>query len=992
MLHSLGLFPYNKTNNTVLTNDAGLLLGMPPNLVGSNLPNLQQCLPGLTDTALWHLQPAYCITQTPPAHCIPQPIQLENGNGQVYPPPIGSSLSHAVIHPPTSLFGGITTPAATPAVIAPPRVLVQQPLKPMTIMDPIPLPQDVYNGSDFDNNGVSSIFEFIPMPKKTDLTTGTSSGHLSPKKENVFPEVEERKIKTPAPFEPVLLEECLPQPNPITIAKKPVDKPKRLITRPAKILDKRGCTGTVLTLHANFFPVHVAQMPIYKYSLIITPSVPNEKGAFQGVVLGCSQALGHFVLHYDYIYCAKKFMGNARKLFSQYEDNTYLVTLIEENGVGNSERVVVINKLLRKLLKALSWFQAGKVYFSKDDSYQIRSLIERSGGWSVKPGFLPVVLNCETDILFNVDLVHMVIRPDTAFELYQVMQSRSKNSNAVFKEAIVGEHVVTMYNGRVYKVKDVTFKFNPMTEFNSNDGPTTFVHFYHQKYGVSIVNKKQPLLMAHILSEGKEKSVVYLVPELCYLTGFTSENRRDFFLMRNIYDEISTTPKVGQLKVGQFVKTFSEAKNEKVQEILREWKLSFGSEMVSFKGRHLPAELAKVRSGRNPSSARNLFDWSEDFRTYRMLHCMPIKKWAVLVPAQHVKASDRFIICLQSTCAALGITLAKPFIIQIESDEVNCYLRELKKLFAKERPQIVVFILACNRKDKYSAIKKYCTVEHGVASQVLTVKSMDQKYDFPVAKRLAVQLNCKVGGTPWSVEVPLTLGMVIGVDMSVDTRNRNSTFCSVVASFDSDFSRFHSATFEFATGDFEQMSVQLCEHVTMALQNFKLQHHNLPKVIILYRDGVANRKLQHIFHRELPLMQKWLNEVYKGSEWRLTYVVVNKHSNTKIYANGNANPPTGTVVDTCITNPDRYDFLLLSGQTQRKAASFTHYNVLFDNTSLTPDRLQRLTYKMTHLYFNMKGTVRVPAPLRYASRLVAVVSNILHKPPHPNLSDVLHFL
>lgn len=58
----------------------------------------------------------------------------------------------------------------------------------------------------------------------------------------------------------------------------------------------------------------------------------------------------------------------------------------------------------------------------------------------------------------------------------------------------------------------------------------------------------------------------------------------------------------------------------------------------------------------------------------------------------------------------------------------------------------------------------------------------------------------------------------------------------------------------------------------------------------------------------------------------------------------------------------RYDFFLVSQHVRQGTVSPTHYIVLHDNIGLPPERNQALAYKMTHLYYNWPGTVRVPAP------------------------------
>ena len=48
----------------------------------------------------------------------------------------------------------------------------------------------------------------------------------------------------------------------------------------------------------------------------------------------------------------------------------------------------------------------------------------------------------------------------------------------------------------------------------------------------------------------------------------------------------------------------------------------------------------------------------------------------------------------------------------------------------------------------------------------------------------------------------------------------------------------------------------------------------------------------------------------------------------------------------------RYDFFLVSQSVRQGTVSPTHFNVIHDTSGLKPDHLQRLTYKLTHLYYN----------------------------------------
>jgi aubergine-like protein len=89
----------------------------------------------------------------------------------------------------------------------------------------------------------------------------------------------------------------------------------------------------------------------------------------------------------------------------------------------------------------------------------------------------------------------------------------------------------------------------------------------------------------------------------------------------------------------------------------------------------------------------------------------------------------------------------------------------------------------------------------------------------------------------------------------------------------------------------------------------------------------------------------------------------------------------------------RFDFYLISQHSRQGTVSPTSYNVLYDTQGLDADKLQRLTYKLCHMYFNWSGTVTVPAPCQYAHKLAYLTGVALQgNSSSEELSHVLHFL
>lgn len=69
----------------------------------------------------------------------------------------------------------------------------------------------------------------------------------------------------------------------------------------------------------------------------------------------------------------------------------------------------------------------------------------------------------------------------------------------------------------------------------------------------------------------------------------------------------------------------------------------------------------------------------------------------------------------------------------------------------------VVVILPSNRKDRYDAIKKTCVVTHPCPSQVIVSRTLSkQQMLMSVATKIAMQMNCKMGGDLWRVEIPVS--------------------------------------------------------------------------------------------------------------------------------------------------------------------------------------------------------------------------------------------
>lgn len=225
-------------------------------------------------------------------------------------------------------------------------------------------------------------------------------------------------------------------------------------------------------------------------------------------------------------------------------------------------------------------------------------------------------------------------------------------------------------------------------------------------------------------------------------------------------------------------------------------------------------------------------------------------------------------------------------------------------------PQLVMCILRHGSPDRYSVIKKKCVVECGLASQVILWRTMTPKPGkdwnsvLTVATKVLIQLNAKLGGAPWMVDIPLSGTMIVGFDVCHDTKDKSRSYGALVASMDMKKCQYHySAVSPHQDGN--ELSNHMAFNLTKAVKCYYAQHGTVPEKILFYRDGVGEGQTNYVFEHEVKNVLSKLAPLYPNKAVPLTFIIVSKRINTRFFLNG-ANPRPGTVVDDVITLPERY--------------------------------------------------------------------------------------
>ncbi|XP_001605719.1 piwi-like protein Siwi [Nasonia vitripennis] len=762
-------------------------------------------------------------------------------------------------------------------------------------------------------------------------------------------------------------------------------------TKPLHVTSKLGTTGRKVVLNANYFKLKSkTDWCLYQYRVDIAPD--EERTIVRKSLLRTHKAaLGAYLFDGTVLYTSNR-LPNPMELNSiRQEDKKPMsikIRLVGDVVKGDYHYFQFFNIMVRKCLENLNLQLVGRNYF--DAAAKVEITQYRLELW---PGYVTSIRQHERDVLMCAEISHKVMRNQTVYDILRDTHEkhRSEYQNK-FSSTVIGSVVLTDYNNRTYKVDDVDYTKSPSSTFKLRDGTDiSYATYYQQKYQVRIRDPKQPLLVSRSKARDRRAGndeLVYLIPELCRSTGLTDEMRGNFQLMRALAEHTRIAPEARMRRLLAFNNRL-RSKPEVIQDF-KEWNFDLESNLVELPGRVLPMETIYFGSKK---VLLKQADWTVDVQDAVPVSCRPLKDWVAIVPNKSSESAKAFIELIITVASKMKFAISRPRLVMIDNDKSETVAQTITAITDKSVPQLIFCVVFNNNLLRYQAIKKKLCLDRPIPSQVVMSRTLVQKTPAntrSVATKVAVQLNCKMGGVPWTTDIGQILPglMVVGFDVCHD---KNGDFGALVASLDQNFARYYSAVSVHAAG--EELSNHFAQLLGNAVMEFyKVNKNRLPSKIIIYRDGVGEGQLPFVYDYEVTQVRDSLSKIYARPEHiKLAFIIVTKRLNTRFFLNKN-NPPAGTVIDDVITDPLKYDFFIVSQAVRQGTVAPTAYNVLQDSTGLKADQMQRLTYKLCHMYYNFSGTVRVPAPCQYAHKLAFFVSQTIKQPAHPQLSTTLYFL
>ncbi|XP_015110738.1 piwi-like protein Siwi [Diachasma alloeum] len=743
-------------------------------------------------------------------------------------------------------------------------------------------------------------------------------------------------------------------------------------------------TENLVPLKANYFKILCdPDWDLYRYRVRFEPEEDNYERQ-KALIEQHRNVIGSYILDGAFLFCTQK----PPLEFPPDEEPQITAEYLGDMKPRDHRYVQMYNLLARRALEAMDFRMVGRDFYDVNTP-EAKVNIE-DYALEVWTGYQIAVQHYDDGVMMCVDVSHKVIAQLSIFDLLeQIMEMSGPDYQAAFSAEVIGLQVWAEYENKIHRIDGVDFSMSPLSNIKTADGELdiTYKEFYKIHHGINIYHSSQPLLVTNYRPRNRREPAekIYLVPELCAVAGLTATLKNDAI----VKDLLSAHTVVGPESRVKKLMAFNHRlmSNPSLQEELQNSNMKLDSQLLDVAGKILPREKL-IFGDECLVDVGCEGEWALAFKEKNLFQTVKLENWVVVTPEAYAFEARSFVEKMMKSTR--NFHLSEPCYVELEESTPECYSSHLEKSITDLDPQLLMIVVQGRRPEIFTRVMKKCYLENAVPCQVITDKCFTSEDLEGIATKVAIQLSCKIGGVPWSIHIPLSGLMVIGVSIGRDSEESNRSFAAVVATLDKGLTRYFSAVSSHERND--QLTFNIISSLSKALEKFReVNGGSLPSRILLYRDSVPTGQIVNITDHEVSRVHNALQRIYGDAPVSLAYILVSTHSNTRLF-HGVDNPPLGTVVEDIITQPLRKDFFLVSQHFKDDTVMPTYYNIIFDSVRLSLERIQILTYKLTHVYFNCSNTVRGPAPLQYAHKLVFLVAQNIHAPPDRRLQDLLYFL
>ena len=588
--------------------------------------------------------------------------------------------------------------------------------------------------------------------------------------------------------------------------------------------------------------------------------------------------------------------------------------------------------------------------------------------------------------------------------------------------------VLTTYGiPRTYKIKEIDFDKTPdkidinikdRNNINKEEKTITLFNYYTNVYHINI-DLNQPIITAEQKvnkknNELKKKEnedveyIIYLIPELLYLTGIEEEGK---FNLRKRQKNLDNKTKINPSKKMKLINGFFdlynsnnhkeiEKGNKKLtlkspKELAEEWGIKLGNNLT-FQGRIIPPpklnfkNLEKSKENQiviNQVKVINgLFSSSFPIRIKDITE----ENLIFLYDANDTNMTKYNLfneLCKKFQQKGFKISqIHKIFKIGLRQiynwENIEDNLRKLP-IYDNTKKFGILF---CSKKleSHYDKLKDFFLKKLNIPTQHINTKNLENKSSkiSSILSNIVDQINIKLGGMNYYIDFKdqnVIYEKEIFLIIGLDSKNFKGKI-----------------TYSMTSSTNGKLNLSMTQEKTV-LKKYKEERKNAlkmmffkaiveikksPDYIILYRKGGNDYYNRSLAVDELYIFKDALNELknnnknnecnYKNSKFY--YICCNLKTDLKFFEEGQnktyINPQSGLVVDKCVTQKNKFEFYLQPQYVNEGTATPSHYQIMYydqENNNLEMERLQKLTFLLTFYYWNWHGAIRIPALLKFST-------------------------
>lgn len=808
------------------------------------------------------------------------------------------------------------------------------------------------------------------------------------------------------------------------------------------------------TVVTNLFPIVYidALHKLYNYSIEILPSISDDNFPLKRVIYNILEnelpsQFKKVIFHGNNLYaCVTQdkdidFNYIEKKVNVQNQDYIAKIKLASEinfcnlNSADNENQEIkhIIEKLIRFIIMRnpnVIKFKDGTMVNVSHKTIQSVSETQTDNNLEqIYKGYMTSVQITENGFFMRINDVNKIISGKSA--LKKIVEIRNANKDLSTTELYekinqyFSEHrtVLAKYgNLRTYRVSNVNFDKNPKNtciKIKEKDGKETsldLVNYYKNQYSIKIKDENQPLIEVEKFSKTdksgnidlKEKDVIYLVPELVFLTGLEEGTKSaDNSTKRKITSKTKMKP-ADKINAIRGIKNLlnSDVKKKYTNKQGVERVLKSAKETMELYGINIGDNL-KVKARIMPQP-HLIFNHGEKFvipnnGIFRADNPNVVIKFTNenLFYVYDKKERDDCISLfnnLMMKCKGKKYTFSndfrpdrvKGYCIQ-RTNNWNEIASELKRILPENSPHKFGFVFLSFAMEKhYPSLKNYFYKKHGFITQFgITRKLVDKKRGNSIQFNLIDQFNVKIGGENHHINFIKEnlmknddVFLIIGLKSQIERTTGKIKYC--MTSSKNKFLNSINTFIKECDNNKQQRDTTLRDMFREAIQTLMKHSPKPPTYIILYRKGgnyIENIRLaldeKDIFINVIvDLETKLKNSKNISMKIPFYYICSNLKSDMKFFEvmpnapNAFANPKSGLIIDEYVVQKNRFEFYIQPQFVNQGTATPCHYQVMcmyqHSDDILQLEQLEKLTFYLCYYYFTWAGAIREPGTLKMA--------------------------